>query len=147
MNAINLDTIPLASLEEAVAARRQQIQELTQSRGDIDIALARLQNGGAAAAPAPPARGRRAGTVPATRQQATTGRAEGRKTLAQFIDVVLDASPKPMTAAQIAVAVKKAGYKTKATKFEQNVYQALYHGAKPPKNQFTRIGKDGWANA
>jgi len=114
----------VVALERALAKRRRDVERLNARRERLAVRLADVERALAAV------RGRRGPGRPpaaeAVEPKVIRGRRRrGQTSLAEAVAHVLKAAGAPMRLTAVADAVKAAGYKSKAKRFEKMVHKAI----------------------
>lgn len=125
-----LDGMSVAELEAVLDRKRAHLQTLADRREALQAELAEVEGelaslGGSA----PRRRGRPAGS---TNKAKKTGGLRGKRpknklTMKKSIIKALESSKNGLTLRELAVVVKKSGYKSDSSNFENVVYQCLHN--------------------
>jgi len=120
-----LESASIAVLEGALASRRRDVARVEARRDRLAAQLAEVEkNLRAVEGTRGPGRARGGTRASAPQVAARRGR-RGKTSLAEAITQVLKAAGEPMRVVAIAEAVRAAGYKSKAKRFDKMVHKAL----------------------
>ena len=128
-----LRDLTVAQLEKLLLAKKSKLEDLVGKRDKLRTELSSLDEkirgmGGEAPAEgeeAPSRRGRPKGSKNKGRRGS---RVKGQKSLKVWVQEELQKAKKGLTIDELIAAVEAAGYKTKADKFKNVMYQCLFHG-------------------
>lgn len=128
-----LRDLTVAQLEKLLLAKKSKLEDLVVKRDKLRTELSSLDEkirgmGGEAPAEgeeAPIRRGRPKGSKNKGRRGS---RVKGQKSLKVWVQEELQKAKKGLTIDELIAAVEAAGYKSKADKFKNVMYQCLFHG-------------------
>ncbi len=127
-----LRDLTVSQLEKVLLAKKSKLEDLVGKRDKLRLELNSLdqQIRGLAGTEepseeAPRRRGRPKGSL--NKKGRRGPRVKGQKSLRKWIIEELEKNKKGMTLDDLITAVQSAGYRSKAVKFQNVVYQCLYH--------------------
>ena len=127
-----LRDLTVAQLEKLLLAKKSKLEDLVVKRDKLRSELSSLEDqirglGGSEApdAEAPPRRGRPKGSKNKGRRGP---RVKGQTSLKSWVVAELQKAKKGLTIDELIAAVQASGYKSKADKFKNVMYQCLFHG-------------------
>ncbi len=127
--------LTVAQLEKLLLTKKSKLEDLVVKRDKLRQELSSLdeqiQNlgGGESPAPADEEGPRRRGRPKGSKNKGRRGpRVKGQKSLKTWVSEELQKAKKGLTIDELIAAVEASGYKSKADKFKNVMYQCLFHG-------------------
>ena len=126
-----LRDLTVAQLEKLLLAKKSKLEDLKRDKlltelGSLDEQIRGLEGG---EAPADEEAPRRRGRPKGSKNKGRRGsRIKGQKSLKVWVQEELQKAKKGLTIDELIAAVEAAGYKSKADKFKNVMYQCLFHG-------------------
>lgn len=128
-----LRDLTVAQLEKLLLTKKSKLEDLVVKRDKLRQELSSLdeqiQGLGGGEAPAGEEAPRRRGRPKGSKNKGRRGpRVRGQKSLKTWVTDELQKAKKGLTLDELIAAVQGAGYKSKADKFKNVMYQCLFHG-------------------
>ncbi len=127
--------LTVAQLEKLLLAKKSKLEDLVVKRDKLRQELNSLDEqiqslgGGESPAPADEEGPRRRGRPKGSKNKGRRGpRVKGQKSLKTLVAEELQKAKKGLTIDELIAAVQASGYKSKADKFKNVMYQCLFHG-------------------
>ena len=127
--------LTVAQLEKLLLAKKSKLEDLVVKRDKLRQELSSLDEqiqslgGGESPAPAGEEGPRRRGRPKGSKNKGRRGpRVRGQKSLKMWVSEELQKAKKGLTIDELIAAVQASGYKSKADKFKNVMYQCLFHG-------------------
>ncbi len=127
--------LTVAQLEKLLLAKKSKLEDLVVKRDKLRQELSSLDEqiqslgGGESPAPADEEGPRRRGRPKGSKNKGRRGpRVKGQKSLKTLVAEELQKAKKGLTIDELIAAVQASGYKSKADKFKNVMYQCLFHG-------------------
>jgi hypothetical protein len=128
-----LRDLTVAQLEKLLQAKKSKLEDLVVKRDKLRTELSNLDQQirglGGEESPEGEDAPRRRGRPKGSKNKARRGtRVKGQKSLKVWVHEELLKAKKGLTIDELIAAVEAAGYKSKADKFKNVMYQCLFHG-------------------